>query len=153
MNISDLLNVNGDLQAEKNNAEKLVALNEKTAEYGLTLTEKEALEIVRAHKETLKITDRIEVGDGIVGKLIEKFASSPYIDKWSYKETIEGLVAIFYRFKNETEDLVIDGEFLSVMKNAFDGECNGSLELLEDKFLPEYAENIRRSFYGRRNNL
>ena len=89
MNISGLLNVNGNLQAEKNNAEKLVALNDKTAEYGLTLTEKEALEIVRAHKETLKITDRIEVGDGIVGVLIEKFASSPYIDKWSYKETIE----------------------------------------------------------------
>ena len=145
--------MNGDMQAEKNKADKLVALNEKTAEYGLTLTEKDALEIVREQKETLELTDRIEVGDGIVGTLIEKFVSSPYIDKWSYKETITALVAIFYRFKNETDDLVNDSELLIAMKNAFDGECNGSLELLEDKFLPEYAENVRRGFYGGRNNL
>ena len=150
MNISDLLNVNGDMQAEKNKADKLVALNEKTAEYGLTLTEKDALEIVRSHRETLGLTDRIEVGDGIVGTIIEMFSKSPYIDKWSYKETITELMAIFYRFKNETEDIVADGELLSVMKNAFDGECNGSLELLENKFLPEYAEKVRRGFYGRR---
>ncbi len=149
MNISDLLNVNGDMQAEKNKADKLVALNEKTAEYGLTLTEKDALEIVRSHRETLGLTDRIEVGDGIVGTIIERFSKSPYIDKWSYKETITELIAIFYRFKNETEDIVADGELLSVMKNAFDGECNGSLELLENKFLPEYAEKVRRDFYGR----
>ena len=45
-----------------------------------------------------------------------------------------------------------DDELISVMRNAFEGECQGSLEYLEETFLDEFARGIRastRKFIGR----
>ena len=38
------------------------------------------------------------------------------------------------------------------MKNAFDGECKGSLEYLEETALEQYARNVRKegkNFFGK----
>ena len=54
-------------------AEKLLALNERTAPYGLRLSAAHAVALVRSGEEALRSTGRIEWGDGIAPQLIEAF--------------------------------------------------------------------------------
>ena len=67
-----------------------------------------------------------------------------YIEQRNYLETIIRLQEIFYLYKNESMDGLTDDELLEVMKNAFDGECEGALEYLEDTILENLARSIRR---------
>ena len=49
-------------------------------------------------------------------------------------------------------DECTDEELICLMRTAFDGECQGSLEYLEGTYLEEFARNIRantRKFIGR----
>ena len=48
-----------------------------------------------------------------------------------------------YNYKNETLDMIGDDELIEIMKEYFDGYCQGSLELLEGKVLYIIADNIR----------
>lgn len=45
--------------------------------------------------------------------------------------------------KMETMDIVSDDELIDFMKEAFDGFCKGSLELLAGRALPMLAEHVR----------
>lgn len=51
---------------------------------------------------------------------------------------------IFYRCKNETMDVLTDEELLECMKAAFDGECEGPLEFMEETAMDEIARAVRR---------
>lgn len=67
-------------------------------------------------------------------------------------ETITRLQEIFYLYKNESMDELTDDELLDYMKEAFEGECEGSLEFLEETVLEGFARNIRREgnfFFGK----
>ena len=129
---------------EEKETEEIIALNEKTAEYSLVLTRKDVEEIVAARREALKNFGRAEIACDLAVKLIGAFSDSPYIEQSTYKNTINRLIDLFYELKNETEDLISDGEAIAFMKNSFNGECNGSLELLAYKTLPEFAAAVRR---------
>ena len=103
-------------------------------------------------KEDLKEQQRIEFGEGILPKLIFTFCDSPYIYQDNYVDTIIRLQEIFYSYKNEVMDELTDDELLDFMKKAFDGECKGSLEYLEETALEQYARNVRKegeSFFGK----
>lgn len=115
--------------------DEILECNAETREYGLVLTREEAKEIAEARSESLKYYGRIEVGAGIIGKVISVFKSSPYIDQNNYEATIESLVDIFYSYKNETSDLLADDLILDYMKEHFDGDCGGSLEALGESEL------------------
>lgn len=52
------------LLAQKQNAEALLALNEKTAQYGLTLTQAQAASLAETQSVELKNAGRIELGGG-----------------------------------------------------------------------------------------
>lgn len=123
---------------------EIIALNERTAEFGLILTRKDAEEIVAAKREALKNSDRVEISGDVSVKLIGAFCDSPYIEQSTYKNTVNRLIDLFYELKNETNDLISDGEAIAFMKKSFNGECNGSLELLAYKTLPEFAAAVRR---------
>ncbi len=123
---------------------RITALNEKTAEYNLVLTRKDAEEIVVFRREALKNAGRVEVESNLAVKIIDEFSDSPFIDQCSYKTAVNRLIELFYEFKNDTEELVNDNELIDFMKGAFNGECNGSFELLEGKALPEFARKIKR---------
>ncbi len=123
---------------------EIIALNEKTAKFGLILTRKDVEEIVAARREALKNSCRVEIAGDLAVNLIGAFSDLPYIDQSTYKNTINRLIDLFYELKNETEDLISDGEAIAFLKNSFNGECNGSLELLAYKTLPEFAAKIRR---------
>jgi len=130
----------------KQTADKILKCNDFTAKYGLTLTEKQALNLAEARIYSLKDNGRIEFGAGIIDKIIKEFCDSPYINNSNYEETLQGLIDIFYYFKNETLDKLSDDTLIKYMKKAFDGPCRGSLELLSGTELERMARNIRYGY-------
>jgi len=126
---------------------EIINCNEITSSYGLILTPQEAQELVKTHGEALKNNGRIEFTGGTIQKLIRSFCSSPFISKYNYAETLNDLVEVFYYFKNETLDELTDDELISLMKRYFNKNCQGSLELLQNRELETLAHNIRYGIY------
>ncbi len=88
----------------------------------------------------------MELGESIIPRLIDTFCDSPYIDSCNYMQTIEALLDIFYNYKNEMFDTMSDDELLTFMKEAFDGECQGSLDYLEETCLEAEARIVRQGY-------
>ncbi len=128
--------------------EKVIGCNQYTQKFGLQLTKREAQVLVEERKRTLKEEERIEFGEGILPKLIFAFCDSPYIYQDNYVDTIAALQDIFYLYKNESLDELTDDELITYMKEAFEGECEGSLEHLEDTALEAFARQIRENTHG-----
>lgn len=120
--------------------------NDYTGQFGLTLSHKDAVELVETRALALQSNGRIEFGGGIIDKIIREFCHSPYIYRHNYAETLHDLTEIFYFYKNETLDLMSDEDLLKFMKNSFDGKCQGSLELLAGRELANMARNIRYGY-------
>lgn len=121
----------------------LMACNGYTKQFGIQLSEKEALDLVKERRENLIRQERIELGEGIITKLIFTFCDSAYIYQDNYVETIQRLQEIFYLYKNESLDELTDDELLEYMKEQFDGKCQGDLDYLEDTALEAFARKIR----------
>ena len=47
------------------------------------------------------------------------------------------------KFLIDTEDALDDETLIAAMKNAFEDECRGEVELLAAKFLPEFVRQLR----------
>ncbi|NPV91935.1 MAG: hypothetical protein HPY50_14310 [Firmicutes bacterium] len=123
--------------------EEIVRLNEKSSRYGLALTHLDALQLVETRGETLRAVGRIEIGGSTIGKIIEAFCDSSYINQQDYADTLHELLEVFYYMKNETLDLVPDDELIGLMKSFFERSCRGSLELLKNRELELMARNLR----------
>lgn len=117
--------------------------NDFTAQYGLTLSHGDAVELVETQGIALKNNGRLEFGGGVIDKIIREFCDSPYISMNNYAETIRELTEMFYFYKNETLDLISDDELIKFMKSSFNGKCQGSLELLSGRELANMAHNLR----------
>ena len=111
-------------------ARELILLNEKTAEYGITLSERDCAEIAEFRAESLRESERIEIGVGAVQRIIEEFCDSGYISQRSFKDTVEGLLECFYTIKSETDDKVSDDEALRFLKYLFETEAGGDVSRL-----------------------
>lgn len=120
----------------------ILSRNEDTSEYGLALTAEQAQALVLSRNESLKAIGRIELGGGVIEKLIHSFADSPYINAENYEETLHRLIDIFYSFKSDTWESVSDNQLIEFMKDAFDGSCRGSLELLETREMALLSSHI-----------
>jgi len=138
----DLINAFSSM-LEKKAVDEIVKCNEFTVNYGLILSKQDAIELVETRTNALKDNRRIEFGRGVIDKIIKEFCDSPYISQSNYAETLHALIEMFYYYKNETLDKLSDDELIKFMKNAFDGRCFGSLELLECRELENLARNIR----------
>lgn len=121
----------------------LIACNDYTKEFGIQLSEKEALELIKERRENLIRQERVEFGEGIITKLIFTFCDSPYIYQDNYVDTIQRLQEIFYLYKNESLDELTDDELTAYMKEQFEGKCQGDLDYLEDTALEAFARKIR----------
>ena len=142
MDKTDLTLRNFASLAQKQNAEALLALNEKTAQYGLTLTEAQAASLAETQSAELKKAGRIELGGGMAEKLVLAFCDSPYVNTANYEQTLHELFECFYAFKNETSDVLSDKTLLIFMRNAFDHVCGGSVEQLSGTVLPDLARHL-----------
>ena len=137
-----VLSQGGALSAAQQ-TQDVLSCNETTAAYGLQLTPQQAQALLDTRSAALRKTGRVELGGSILQKVVLTFCDSPYLTQESYEETLHQLVAAFYHFKNETEDRVGDDALLRYMKQAFDGPCRGSLELLTGTVLPDMAWKLR----------
>lgn len=138
--------------SERSQADIIKRTNEYTNQFGLSLTDQDIAELLIRRRECLSEQQRVEFGTGILDKIIFAFCDSDYLFQDNYLESISRLQNIFYLYKNESMDELTDDELISVMRNAFNGVCQGSLEYLEETFLDEFARNIRsstRKFIGR----
>lgn len=142
--MTDLLLVTDSVLMLQQAVGEILVLNEKTAEYGLTLTEKQAVALAVSRQENLRSAGRIEFGGGIICRLAEAFCDSPYVNRQNWEETLHDLLELFYSFKNETWDAVSDRDLIAFMRQAFNGSCGGSLELLADRELPVFSEQIHK---------
>ncbi|MBR5871767.1 MAG: hypothetical protein IKZ09_12100 [Clostridia bacterium] len=127
--------------------EALKKTNDITQEYGLVLSDEEIRAILVTRAESLRDSARIEFGEGIAAKLVLAFADSPYLSQSDYADTIASLLVLFDTFKNELRDTYNDRELLAFMRNSFDGECAGSLEVLETEVFPRLLTQDTSSGY------
>ena len=128
-------------------AKELMLLSDKTAEYGITLSEKDCTEIAECRYESLKENERIEVGLGATQKIIECFCESGYVSQHNFKETVEGLLECFYMIKTETADRVDDEEVLEFLKYLFEEDVGGDVSKIYDSVaLEEYIRRNREGF-------
>lgn len=137
--------IGGEL-LQKKQVDAILRCNETTYSCGLTLTHKQAVELANTCTETLKKTGRIEFRGGITDKLIMSFYDSPYLSNDTFEDTLCELIDLFYSFKNEMYDRISDDTLISYMKQSFNGECHGSIELLSSDALPELAEKINKAY-------
>ncbi|MDD6798057.1 MAG: DUF6323 family protein [Clostridia bacterium] len=140
------------LLSEQHQVDLIKKTNEYVRQFGLCLTDCDIKELMKSRRECLSEQQRVEFGQGIIDKIIFAFCDSDFIYQGNYAETIIRLQNIFYLYKNESLDELTDDELIDVMKNAFNGECNGSLEYLEETYLEQFARNIRtgtHKFIGR----
>jgi hypothetical protein len=99
--------------------------------------------LVETRSISLQESGRIEFGSGVIEKIIKEFCDSPYIYMQNYVHTLHELIEMFYYYKNETMDLIADDDLIKHMKSAFDGICQGSLDLLSGRELYRLAKNLR----------
>ena len=112
----------------------------------IVLAGQQALALRGIAAQALKQTRRIEFGPGAIDPIIEVFSDSPYITRDNCEEIFSELITLFYTFKNETLDRIGDEALSRYMKKAFDGECCGSIELLESRALPALAKKVRLKY-------
>ena len=140
------------LLQRQNQLGKVIETNQKTAPYGLVLSQQDAELIIQEHHHALREQRRVEFGDGITPKIIYEFCDSDFIDQNSYVDTIIRLQEIFYLYKNEMDDEITDEELLHFMKEQFDQVCFGDLEYLEGTCLNIFAQAIRAGYRGYRSS-
>lgn len=128
---------------QKQAVNEVIHCNDLTERYGLVLTQAQAIELVETRSVALRDNGRIEFGGGVIDKIIKEFCDSSYISMHNYTRTLHELIEIFYYYKNETMDLISDDDLIKFMKTAFDGVCQGSLDLLSGRELYRLAKNLR----------
>ena len=140
------------LMSEQGQMNLIRKANEYASQFGLCLTEHDMKELLVRRKECLCEQQRVEFGKGILDEIIFTFCDSDFIDQENFAETIAGLQDIFYLYKNESMDELTYDELICIMRNAFDGECRGSLEYLQGTYLEQFAREVRANthkFIGR----
>ena len=128
---------------KKQLAMEIKKCNEITMKYGVTLSDTQIESLINKRFESLKNTGRVEFGDGVLKELIEAFCDSLYIIQENYEETLEELQDIFYFFKGEAMEQIVDDELIEFMKEYFNGECQGPIEYLSGTNLEELCRNTR----------
>lgn len=129
--------INSNLKAE------ILMTNEKSSEYGFSLSEQDAAMLVQTGKESITEQDRIEFGKSITTKLIEKFMRSTYISQSDYSDTIAALIDVFYEAKEESLDSLTDEEVIDIMYDFFEHESGGSIEVLQNRDMDYLCRKIR----------
>ena len=133
--MSNLISINNISSLTLNNdaliLDEIMKLNKITSRKNLFLTRAEILDLISNKNINLKEMGRVEFGLGILDKIICVFYDSVYIDKDNYLEMLESLTNAFYLYQASFDNTLTDEEILKYMKKCFDGECAGSIELLE----------------------
>lgn len=132
--------------AEQAQAVRLLETNQYTEKFGLVLEKEDVEFLADAGREILRNEQRIELGQGILPKIIYTFCDSAYIIQENYCESLARLEEIFYQYKNEMMDEITDDELLEFMKEQFENICFGDFGYLEGTCLDIFAQAIRAGY-------
>lgn len=123
-------------------AERLLALNRETREYGLELTPEDAASLAEARREALEASGRVEIGGGMgaLEKIILAFGRSRYLYQYDYAPILHELLEAFFLLKNETHDRISDDELTAFLFDCFEHRYRGSTEMFRGREL----EALRR---------
>ena len=99
---------------------ELEVCNERSARFGLQLSERGMLEIARQREQALLEHGRIELSGSVLPALIEGFCDSPYLQQEDYETTLLELLDAFYYFKNECGEQLTDDELIAAMRERYD---------------------------------
>lgn len=122
---------------------EILETNDEIKDYGLRITPEQAEMIVDAAANALKTQDRIEFGESITPKLIEKFSKSSYVSQVDFAQTIAALLDVFYNVKDASLDVLSDDDVIDVMFYCFENTSMGSVELLQTRDLEYICRDIR----------
>ena len=122
------------------------ACNAYIGQFGLVLKEPEIRELVECRQKALVDTGRVEIGGGILPKLIHAFCDSPYIDQETYAATLAELQEAFYYFKGEAQERFSDDELIEFMEAVFNERAQGSAEYLIGTSLEALCRYARGGF-------
>jgi hypothetical protein len=109
---------------------QLMALNDDILENGIVLSEADCKDIAEFRHEALMESDRVEVGLGIIGRIVREFSDSGYVDQRNFRQTAEDLLECFYTLKNETEDKATDDQVMEFLHYLFEEACGGDTSRL-----------------------
>lgn len=109
---------------------QLMALNDEIAENGIVLSEADCKDIAEFRHEVLLDTERVDVGLGIVGRIVKEFSESGYVDQRNFRQVVEDLLECFYTLKNETEDKATDDQVMEFLHYLFEDVVGGDTERL-----------------------
>ena len=99
---------------------ELHAANEKSARFGLKLSEKAMQALAQTRMRVLLGHGRVELGSSAVSAIVEAFCDSPYLQQEDYEETLAELLDAFYYFKNVSGERLADEELIAAMRAYFD---------------------------------
>ena len=125
----------------------LAEANRQSARYGLTLTPEQMTVLAESRTRALLDTGRVELGAGILPRLVETFCDSSHLHQTEYAAALEELQTVFYRCKNEAGDLTPDEDILRLLRRAFD-RAGGSTEYLAGCSLSELVRWAREGKHG-----
>jgi len=132
--------------SKKEQVNKVLECNNRSLDFGLTLTQKQVEQILETRDQALQTNQRIEFQSTIIEDIIEEFMDSQFITKYNYAEIIEGLIEIFYYYKDATEEYNLsDEEIIHYLKVAYDGVCQGSLDSLYEEQLSKLIDSISQN--------
>lgn len=137
---------NSNQLAVENAKHEIRVCNELTSRFGLVLSDSEIEELVECRAEALKNTGRVELGGGILPKLIYAFCDSPYIEQDNYEATLAELQEAFYYYKNEAMEAYSDDELIEYMVSVFNGRAQGSVEYLIETSLESLCRYARKGY-------
>ena len=132
--------------SKKEQVNKVLECNNRSLDFGLALTQKQVEQILETRDQALQTNQRIEFQSTIIEDIIEEFMDSEFITKYNYAEIIEGLIEIFYYYKDATEEYNLsDEEIIHYLKVAYDGVCQGSLDSLYEEQLSKLIDSISQN--------
>lgn len=141
MNLPDFFNPQ-KLSISQRNINEILSLNKEIQKDSLTLTEDDAKAILKTRDRLLNNLGRVDINLDTTKKIILSFSSSAFINDENYLFILNDLQEAFYYIKNETEDAIGDDKIIGLMKDTFENQCEGSIELLNVN-LEKFARNFR----------
>ena len=114
-------------------SDDLLALNEVSREYGLTLTAEEAKELSETRRIALEENERVEAGAGAVPEILKRFCASRYVNAENYTYILNEITYLFYYIKTETDDRIGDQALIDELFERFELYCRGSIDVLEGR--------------------
>lgn len=141
--MNDMLDLIRSAPPRAAQVEELLACNADSSPYGLRLNAGEAAQLLECRSQALRSAGRVELGGGILPRLIRAFCASPYLEQDSYAETLAQLQEAFYFCKSEARERLSDGELLDLMVRLFNGPARGSAEYLAETSLDALCRRLR----------